>query len=71
MPRSKKTPWEKAQTVWAKHPNRMIIFAPNTHEKIEHDYQKDRWLLADQWAILAIGHSHDDMAMARDTLKRK
>lgn len=62
---------EQAQRTWAKTPDRMLVFAPNTCPHPQQPEHAGRWLLADQWAVLAIGFSADDMAEARADIKRR
>ena len=59
------------ESVWEKNPNRMLIFPPNTHPGITEEYQKDRWILADKYAILAYGFNEEEMKDARSTIRRK
>lgn len=63
---------EKARLVWAKNPNRVIAFAPGTHQDSDKYLPSEgRWLIADGSGVLGTAHSREDCDDLRNTLMRK
>jgi len=60
---------EQARKAWTTNPNRMVAFAPGTHESS--GKHPDRWLLADSGDILGTGFCIEDCVAMRDSIKRR